>query len=69
VGDDPQDPVHQGFECFHRLIRALQPALFLHGHVHPGPEGPEHQVGSTRVVNVFGHRLLEIDEPALAGGQ
>lgn len=34
VGDGP-DPAHRGFSAYHRLVAALQPAVLLHGHVHP----------------------------------
>jgi Icc-related predicted phosphoesterase len=60
VGDG-DDPVHQGFVAFRRLVATLQPRLFLHGHVAPAPGGCEHRIGATRVVNVYDHRLLDLD--------
>jgi Icc-related predicted phosphoesterase len=61
LGDD-EDPAHVGFESFLGLIDRHKPALWLHGHVHL--YGPEVQRvasrGSTKVVNVYGHRILEV---------
>lgn len=61
---DREDPAHVGFESFVGLIDRHAPPLWLHGHVHLyGPaalEGRETQRGETRLVNVYGHRVLEI---------
>ena len=61
IGDD-DDPAHVGFESFLGLIDRHEPALWVHGHVHL--YGPEVQRvasrGQTKVVNVFGHRILEL---------
>jgi Icc-related predicted phosphoesterase len=65
---DREDPAHAGFEAFLALIDRHEPELWLHGHVHLyGPqqrENRETRRGETRVVNVYGHRVLEV-----AGGQ
>jgi Icc-related predicted phosphoesterase len=59
---DRKDPAHVGFGTFVKLIDRHEPALWLHGHVHL--YGPDQQRvtsrGATKVVNVFGHRILEI---------
>jgi uncharacterized protein len=59
---DRKDPAHVGFGTFLKLIDRHEPALWLHGHVHL--YGPDQQRvtsrGATKVVNVFGHRILEI---------
>ena len=63
---DREDPAHVGFEAFLGLIDRHGPSLWLHGHVHL--YGPEVQRvvqrvasrGETKVVNVFGHRILEV---------
>jgi predicted phosphodiesterase len=34
VGDGA-DPAHRGFSAYHGLVAALQPAVLLHGHIHP----------------------------------
>ena len=59
---DEDDLAHKGFECFHALVRSLGPKLLAHGHVHPyGRQPPSHKLAGTEVVNVVGHRLLELD--------
>ena len=59
---DREDPAHVGFEAFLGLMDSHKPSLWLHGHVHL--YGPEVQRvtsrGETKVVNVFGHRILEV---------
>jgi len=58
---DREDPAHQGFQCLHGLVRALRPKLLVHGHVHPfGMSTPDRWIGGTLVVNVVGHRVLEL---------
>ncbi|QYJ16894.1 hypothetical protein Rxycam_02730 [Rubrobacter xylanophilus DSM 9941] len=59
---DRKDPCHTGFRSFLRLIDRHRPPLWLHGHVHlygPDPRRIWHR-GSTEVVNVFGHRFVEL---------
>ncbi len=59
---DRKDRAHVGFEPFLGLIDRHEPPLWLHGHVHL--YGPDQQRvtnrGGTKVVNVFGHRILEV---------
>jgi uncharacterized protein len=59
---DRKDQAHVGFEPFLGLIDRHKPPLWLHGHVHL--YGPDQQRvtsrGGTKVINVFGHRLLEV---------
>lgn len=31
---DAEDPAHQGFECFLKLIDRVKPKYFIHGHMH-----------------------------------
>jgi uncharacterized protein len=59
---DREDQAHVGFRSFLGLIDRHEPSLWLHGHVHLyGPEGQRvtHR-GETKVINVFGHRILEL---------
>ena len=59
------DPAHQGFRALRRLTARLQPALLLHGHVHPHGMPPGgHQLGRTAVRNVVGRHLLDIEPGA-----
>ena len=62
VGDGGRDdPVHQGFRCYHGLTAALDPPLLLHGHVHPyGSAAPPKRLGGTVVRNVTGWHLLDL---------
>jgi Icc-related predicted phosphoesterase len=59
---DGEDHAHVGFESFLGLIDRHEPSLWLHGHVHLyGPEGQRVvRRGETKVVNVFGHRIIEV---------
>jgi Icc-related predicted phosphoesterase len=59
---DAEDQAHVGFESFLNLIDRHEPLLWLHGHVHLyGPEGGRVDYrGRTKVLNVFGHRILEV---------
>jgi 3',5'-cyclic AMP phosphodiesterase CpdA len=58
---DREDPAHVGFESFLKLMDRHKPSLWLHGHVHL--YGSEVQRvthrGGTKVINVYGHRILE----------
>jgi len=59
---DGEDQAHIGFESFLSLIDRHEPSLWLHGHVHLyGPQGRRitHR-GETKVINVFGHRIIEV---------
>jgi Icc-related predicted phosphoesterase len=62
---DGADPPHQGFRALHALIARLQPAVLLHGHVHPHGLPPGgHRLGRTVVCNVVGRHLLDIEPGA-----
>jgi Icc-related predicted phosphoesterase len=56
------DPAHKGLQAIRRAIEWMRPRLLLHGHVHPyGREiAREAQLGETHVINVVGHRLIEL---------
>ncbi len=59
---DREDQAHIGFESFVDLIDRHEPSLWLHGHVHLyGPDQQRVSVrGKTKLINVFGHRILEV---------
>jgi calcineurin-like phosphoesterase family protein len=72
VGDSA-DPAHRGFSSYRSLVAVLQPAVLLHGHVHPVVPVPSrgqvrsHEaglqgklLGRTVVRNVAGRHLLDI---------
>ena len=59
---DREDKAHVGFEPFLKLIDRHEPETWLHGHVHLyGPDQKRvSSRGRTKVINVFGHRILEV---------
>jgi hypothetical protein len=59
---DQEDVAHVGFESFVELIDRHGPPLWLHGHVHLyGPNQRRvRQKGETKIVNVYGHRILDV---------
>ena len=59
---DEEDPAHVGFESFVGLIDRHEPSLWLHGHVHLYGADQQRVVshGPTKVVNVFGHLILDV---------
>lgn len=59
---DAEDPCHKGFSSFRWLIKLASPVYFIHGHVHLYDlrELREYQFGSTKIVNVYGHKVLEL---------
>jgi Icc-related predicted phosphoesterase len=56
------DAPHRGLQAVRRAVELFRPRLLLHGHVHPyGREiNRESRLGETRVINVVGHRLIEL---------
>jgi Icc-related predicted phosphoesterase len=56
------DGPHRGLVAVRRAVEWMRPRLLLHGHVHPyGREiVREGRLGETRVINVVGHRLIEL---------
>ena len=57
------DKVHRGVQAYTDLIEKQQPLLFLHGHTHLGyGRGQrERRVGATRVIDCYGHALIEVE--------
>ena len=58
------DPPHRGLQAVRRAVAWMRPRLLLHGHVHPYGRDivREAQLGETRVINVVGHRLIEVSK-------
>ncbi len=56
------DAPHKGLLAIRRAAEWMRPRLLLHGHVHPyGRDiAREGRLGETRVINVVGHRLIEL---------
>jgi len=63
---DREDQCHRGFRSFLRLIRRWKPRWFIHGHVHlyDLADTRASPVGSTLVVNAFGHWIVDTAEGA-----
>lgn len=61
---DRPDPCHRGFRPFLWFMRVFRPRFLVHGHVHlydlASPRVSEY--GGTKVVNAFGHFLLEWED-------
>jgi uncharacterized protein len=59
---DQEDVAHVGFQSFVDLIDTHEPPLWLHGHVHLyGPDQERvTQRGATKIINVYGHRILDV---------
>ena len=61
---DAEDLCHRGFKSFRKLIDRNAPRYFIHGHIHanfPDPGARVTLVNQTRVINTFGHHIIEID--------
>ncbi|ROZ88883.1 metallophosphoesterase [Gordonia sp. OPL2] len=62
VGDGDDRP-HRGFDCYHGLVRSLQPTLLVHGHVHPfGMRPRDMMIGDETIsMNVVGYCQFDIE--------
>lgn len=54
---DKEDETHYGFDALYTYITRHQPRLLLHGHQHVNQET---SLGGTRIVGVYGHRMVEL---------
>jgi Icc-related predicted phosphoesterase len=59
VHEEPDDPAHEGFDGLSDYVTAHRPRLHLHGHT-PAPPRRAVHLGSTLVVHVVGHRVLDL---------
>jgi hypothetical protein len=59
---DASDYPHRGFECFREFILEHKPRIFIHGHRHRtfGIGKRELRIGETRVIDTYGHVVLDI---------
>lgn len=64
------DPGHRGFRALGELVHRYHPTVLLHGHTHLpyGADGRERTVDGTRVINAYGHCLIDLS-PARASGR
>jgi len=66
---DAEDPCHRGFRCYSTLIERYQPHYFIHGHIHTLFRSPRERItriGETRVINAYGHCLLDTEADTIA---
>lgn len=54
---DQEDEVHFGFDGLNSYIKRAKPKVVVHGHQHVNQET---QVQGTRVIGVYGHKIIEI---------
>jgi len=60
---DANDPAHQGFECFLRLIDRWKPKYLIHGHMHLSYGHAiqrEMERNGTRIINAYDKYELEL---------
>lgn len=63
IHDDIHDPAHHGLKALNWLIRVAKPRYLFHGHTHfyrNNLESQETLVGSTKVINVYPYKVLEV---------
>lgn len=53
---DKTDGVHTGFQALNEYLKRIRPRLLIHGHQHVNVET---HLNQTRVIGVYGHRLLD----------
>jgi Icc-related predicted phosphoesterase len=59
IHEEPDDRAHQGFDGLRDYVTRVRPRLHLHGHT-PAPPRPATQLGSTTVIHVVGHRIIDL---------
>lgn len=59
---DQDDLCHQGFKTYLTLMQTFKPRFLLHGHTHSyyNANPVESLYRETRVINVYGHRLIDV---------
>ncbi|MFW6312419.1 MAG: metallophosphoesterase family protein [Spirochaetota bacterium] len=64
--NDRPDPTHVGFRVFRWFLRKFKPRYQLHGHVHLYDLNARRiaDYEQTKVINVYDHYVLEIDDEA-----
>lgn len=57
------DPIHKGFYSYKKAIEYMKPKYWLHGHVHlkNHHEKKEAYLEGTKIINVFGYKIIDLD--------
>jgi predicted phosphodiesterase len=55
---DQEDEVHYGFDGLKTYVLERKPRVLIHGHQHTNEES---KLGDTRVIGVYGYRVMEIE--------
>lgn len=66
---DEEDQCHRGFRSFRWLIDKYSPKYFIHGHIHALFTDPSQRittVSRTKVINSYGHFILDTEADAMA---
>jgi Icc-related predicted phosphoesterase len=66
---DAENQCHRGFKAYRKLIKWCRPRYFLHGHIHASFSDDAQRstlLGSTQIINCFGHYRLDIDDQTIA---
>jgi uncharacterized protein len=59
IHEEPDDRAHEGFDALRDYVERVAPRLHLHGHT-PAPPRRPRRLGSTLVVHVVGHAVIDI---------
>ncbi|MGL4670768.1 MAG: metallophosphoesterase family protein [Cetobacterium sp.] len=61
--NEGNDPIHKGFKSYRKAVDLLKPKYWLHGHVHlkSHHEIQEAELETTKIINVFGYKVLDLD--------
>ncbi|MCB9422615.1 MAG: metallophosphoesterase [Ardenticatenaceae bacterium] len=67
---DRSDIAHTGFKIFNTFIKLFKPRYMLHGHIHLYRQDTPRVtlVESTKVINVYPYRVLDISKPPEPSG-
>lgn len=60
VNDDQSDDSHTGFIGLRDYVEREHPQYLFHGHTYPTPGSEVDRLGSTKIVYVFGEKIIEI---------
>jgi Icc-related predicted phosphoesterase len=60
VNDDPSDNSHTGFIGLREYVEREKPRYLLHGHTYPNPGSEVTHLNETKIVYVFGEKIIEI---------